>query len=51
MTEETEIKKSICAICEPFSLCGLDVHVKDGKVQKVEGTKENPHSLGQLCSK
>ena len=31
--------------------CGIDAYVKDGVVVKVEGTKENPHSEGTLCSK
>ena len=46
-----EIKKSICTICDPDSQCGLDLYVKDGKIIKVEGSKENPHNEGTLCSK
>lgn len=46
-----EIKKSICTICDPQTQCGLDLYVKDGKIIKVEGSKENPHSGGTLCSK
>ena len=46
-----EVKKSICTICDPTTQCGLDVHVQDGKIIKIEGTKENPHSAGTLCSK
>jgi len=46
-----EIKKSICTICDPSVLCGLDLHVKDGKIIKVEGSKEHPNSLGTLCPK
>jgi len=46
-----EIKKSVCTICDPESQCGLDVYVRSGKIIKIEGTKENPHNQGTLCSK
>jgi anaerobic selenocysteine-containing dehydrogenase len=46
-----EVRKTICSICDPLSHCGIDAYVKDGVVVKVEGTKENPHSAGTLCSK
>ena len=46
-----EIRHTICAICNPFSHCGIDAYVKDGVIIKVEGTKSNPHSEGVLCPK
>jgi len=46
-----EIKKTVCDICNPNSHCGIDAYVKDGVVIKVEGSEENPHSGGTLCSK
>ncbi|MBW1799344.1 MAG: molybdopterin-dependent oxidoreductase [Deltaproteobacteria bacterium] len=46
-----EIKKTICAICNPHTHCGIDAHVRDGRVIKVEGSKAHPHSEGTLCSK
>ena len=46
-----EIRKSICAICDPTTQCGLDLYVKDGRIIKVEGSKENPYSVGTLCPK
>jgi len=46
-----EIRKTICSICNPLSHCGIDAYVKDGVVIKVEGTGENPHNQGTLCSK
>jgi len=46
-----EIRKTFCAICNPFSHCGIDAHVKDGVVVKVEGSKSHPHNEGTLCSK
>ena len=46
-----EVQKSICTICDPSALCGLDLYVKDGKIIKVEGSKDHPYSLGTLCPK
>ena len=46
-----EIKKSICAICDPSTQCGLDVFVRDGRVVKVEGSEEHPFNRGALCAK
>jgi anaerobic selenocysteine-containing dehydrogenase len=48
---DIDVRHTICAICNPFSHCGLDAYVKDGKIIKVEGTKDNPHSAGTLCAK
>ncbi len=46
----TEIVKTHCAFC--YAFCGLDIHVKDGKIVKVEGNKEAPHSQGKMgCPK
>ncbi len=44
-----EIKKSICAVC--FAHCGVNAHVRDGRLIKVEGTKEYPTNAGKLCGK
>ena len=46
-----EIRKSICAICDPTTQCGLDLYVKDGRIIKTEGSLENAYSHGVLCSK
>ncbi|MCE5253743.1 MAG: molybdopterin-dependent oxidoreductase [Actinomycetia bacterium] len=46
-----EIRKSICTICDPQTQCGLDCYVKDGRIIKVEGSLENPQSVGTLCAK
>ncbi len=46
-----EIRKSVCAICDPMTQCGLDLYVRDGRIVKVEGTAENSHNAGTLCSK
>ncbi|MEE0044704.1 hypothetical protein [Ellagibacter isourolithinifaciens] len=34
--------------CHPVG-CGLQVHVKDGKVTKIEGDPEHPITKGALC--
>lgn len=46
-----EICKSICAICDPTTQCGLSLYVKDGKIIKVEGDKDQPYGQGTLCPK
>jgi anaerobic selenocysteine-containing dehydrogenase len=46
-----EIRKSICAICDPGPLCGLDLYIKDGKIIKVEGNEKHPSNAGSLCPK
>lgn len=46
-----EIRKSICTICDPQTQCGLDLHILDGEIVRVEGSQENPHNAGSLCSK
>jgi len=46
-----EVKKSICAICDPTCHCGMDLYVKDGKIIKVEGMAEHQFSRGTLCAK
>ncbi|TWJ18809.1 molybdopterin-containing oxidoreductase family protein [Geobacter argillaceus] len=46
-----EIRKSICTMCDPQTQCGLDLHILDGEIVKVEGSLENPHNVGSLCSK
>ena len=46
-----EVRKvrTVCRSCHGG--CGVIVHVKDGKVIKVEGDSESPISHGTLCSK
>ncbi len=46
-----EVRKSVCTICDPMTQCGLDLYVKDGRIVKVQGSTENPHNAGTLCSK
>ena len=44
-----EVRKSVCGICD--NVCGMDVYVKDNKIIKIEGSKENPNNAGTLCAK
>jgi anaerobic selenocysteine-containing dehydrogenase len=47
-----KIIKSACQLCRSNSgACGIDVYVEDGKVVKIEGTKEHPANEGKLCPK
>lgn len=41
------VVKSICEIC--FWRCGIDAHVRNGKVYKITGQKDHPLSQGKLC--
>lgn len=40
---------TICYICKRS--CGMDVYVKDGKIEKIAGALDNPVSKGYLCAK
>lgn len=47
MESGVEIRRSVCPVCD--KACGIDVSVKDGKVVRIEGTREHPASKGYLC--
>jgi anaerobic selenocysteine-containing dehydrogenase len=44
-----EVLKSCCNIC--YRMCGVLVHLKDGRVTKVEGDPDCPANRGRLCVK
>ena len=46
---EVKIVKSLCRMCDDH--CGIDVHVRDGKVEKIEGNCQNLWNRGRLCIK
>lgn len=48
-TQDTKVTKTVCMLC--FMVCGINAHVKDGKLIKVEGMEENPLNRGVLCPK
>lgn len=46
---EQKVFKSICRMCGEG--CGIEVRVKDGKVEKIVGNKDNPVNCGRICIK
>ncbi len=44
-----EIRRTTCYMCA--CRCGIDVHLKDGKVRYVEGNRDHPVNRGVLCAK
>ena len=47
-----KVIKSICEMCgSGYGSCGIDVHLEDDKVVKIEGTKGYPVNDGKLCPK
>ncbi|GAA4777929.1 molybdopterin oxidoreductase family protein [Stakelama sediminis] len=43
------IVKSTCYMCA--CRCGIDVHVRDGKIRYINGNKDHPVNRGVLCGK
>ena len=43
------VAKTTCYMCA--CRCGIDVHVKDGKVRYINGNKDHPVNRGVLCGK
>jgi anaerobic selenocysteine-containing dehydrogenase len=44
-----EIRKTTCYMCA--CRCGIDVHMKAGKVAYIEGNRDHPVNKGVLCAK
>ena len=44
-----EIRKTTCYMCA--CRCGINVHMKDGKVAYIEGNRDHPVNKGVLCGK
>ena len=44
-----EVKQTTCYMCA--CRCGINVHLKDGKVAYIEGNKDHPVNHGVLCAK
>ncbi len=42
-----EVVRSVCELC--FWKCGIQAHVRDGRVTKIQGNPLHPLSLGRLC--
>ena len=43
------VAKTTCYMCA--CRCGIDVHVKDGRVAYIEGNRDHPVNKGVLCAK
>jgi sulfite dehydrogenase (quinone) subunit SoeA len=43
------IAKTTCYMCA--CRCGIDVHLKDGKIRYIEGNRDHPINKGVLCAK
>ncbi|WP_210093805.1 molybdopterin oxidoreductase family protein [Ruegeria sp. HKCCSP346] len=44
-----EVRKTTCYMCA--CRCGINVHIKDGKVAYIEGNRNHPVNKGVLCAK
>lgn len=52
MNQENRIvRHTICDICCPSFHCGIDAHIENGHIVKIEGMKEHPASHGRICTK
>jgi len=47
--EDTKILKSTCRMCH--GVCGVMIHTRNGKVEKITGDPDCPTSNGYICSK
>ena len=43
------MRKTTCYMCA--CRCGIDVHLKDGKIRYIEGNRDHPVNRGVLCAK
>ena len=44
-----EVKQTTCYMCA--CRCGINVHLRDGKVRYIEGNRDHPVNRGVLCAK
>lgn len=44
-----EVRRTTCYMCA--CRCGIDVHLRDGKVRHIEGNRRHPVNKGVLCAK
>jgi anaerobic selenocysteine-containing dehydrogenase len=43
------VKKTTCYMCA--CRCGINVHIRDGKIRYIEGNRDHPVNKGVLCAK
>jgi anaerobic selenocysteine-containing dehydrogenase len=44
-----EVRKTTCYMCA--CRCGINVHLKDGRIRYIEGNRDHPVNKGVLCAK
>ena len=44
-----EIRKTTCYMCA--CRCGVDVHIRDGRIRYIQGNRDHPVNKGVLCAK
>ena len=44
-----EVRKTTCYMCA--CRCGINVHLRDGKIRYIEGNRDHPVNQGVLCAK
>ncbi len=44
-----EVRRTTCYMCA--CRCGINVHIKDGKIRYIEGNRDHPVNKGVLCAK
>lgn len=44
-----EVRRTTCYMCA--CRCGIDVHLKDGRIRYIEGNRDHPVNRGVLCAK
>ena len=44
-----EVKQTTCYMCA--CRCGINVHLRDGKIRYIEGNRDHPVNKGVLCAK
>ena len=44
-----EVKQTTCYMCA--CRCGINVHLRDGKIRYIEGNRDHPVNQGVLCAK
>jgi anaerobic selenocysteine-containing dehydrogenase len=44
-----EVRKTTCYMCA--CRCGINVHIKDGRIRYIEGNRDHPVNRGVLCAK
>ena len=49
MSGNNSIKRIICTFCN--CNCGVLAHVKDGKIVRIAGNRDNPSSGGYTCQR